>query len=697
MAEVWRENAGDVALIWINNPPVNAISHAVREGIMRELAAAQDDGRVRAIVLACQGRTFCAGADIAEFDAPIAPPVLPDIITAIETCPKPVVAALFGTVLGGGLELALGCHGRIAAPGTRAGLPEVTLGLIPGAGGTQRLPRLIGLEAALDLVVSGRPISAEKALSLGLVDALAAGDLLDEASAMGRARAIEGAPDEEALEPICKRKVQSRDVAAALAKARSEAAAKARGQIAPQRAIDALEAALSLTLAEGLARERAIFEELKGSNQARALRHIFFAEREALKIPGLEDKTVAREIVSAGVIGAGPMGRGIAMAFANGGVPVTVVEVTQAALDAAMAEIESTYRSSVDRGRLSKDEAAARSSRITPAIDYGALAKCDLVVEAVFEEIDVKKQVFKKLDAVAKPGAILATNTSYLDVDVIAAQTARPGDVLGTHFFSPANVMRLLEIVRGNATKPDVLAGVLKLAKRIGKQGVVSGVCHGFIGNRLLQGYIREAGLLLLEGAAPTAVDAALTDFGMAMGLLAVMDLAGLDIGYANRQSQDKSTYDARAFRLFDELVEMGRFGQKTGAGIYSYADDPRRPVPDLLVHELIETIAADEGIERREISPGEIVKRCILAIVNEGARVVAEGIAYRAGDVDVVYVNGYGFPRYRGGPMFWADAQGLGHVYDEICAFRDAHGSRWWEPAPLLAKLANSGARFNG
>jgi len=692
VTEVRLQIEGDVSVVLIDNPPVNALSQAVREGVMRELAVAGADDGVRAIVLACEGRTFCAGADISEFDAPPQPPTFRELIAAVEACPKPVVAALFGTVLGGGLELALGCHYRVALKGTRLGLPEVNLGIIPGAGGTQRLPRVIGLEAALDMIPSGRPIDAAKAHELGLVDRLIGDDLmasaLEFASEMGAERKLPP--------PMALRTVASDGSGELFAAAREAVAGKMRGQIAPQGAIDALEAAVELPLEDGLLRERAIFDELIDGNQSKALRHMFFAERQAAKVPGLPAKPKLREIASVGVVGGGTMGRGITMAMANAGLPVTMVEVSGEALDAAKLAMAEVYGASLERGRISEDQMSERLGRITGATDYVALGDCDLVIEAVFEEIEIKKKVFESLDAVAKPGAILASNTSYLDIDQIADFTKRPGDVLGMHFFSPAHIMRLLEIVRGDKTDGQVLATVLNLAKRIGKIGVVSGVCHGFIGNRLLQGYIREAGLLMLEGAAPQHIDKALYDFGMAMGVLAVMDLAGLDIGYTSRKESDPNEMDPHAFLVFDRLVELGRKGQKTGAGIYHYEPGSRRPLPEPLVDQLIEATAAELGIERRKISDNEIVERCVYAIVNEGAKVIEEGIAYRASDIDVVYVNGYGFPRYRGGPMFYADQVGLTKVRDAIRDLAGIHGPRWWTPAPLLESLAKSGGTFN-
>ncbi len=692
MSVVELEKNESVAVLWVDNPPVNSISQAVRQELMLRLSEAVADDEVAALILAARGRTFMAGADITEFDAGPKPPLLTEVVEALEAAPKPVIAALHGFALGGGLELALGCHYRLAAPGTRLGFPEVNLGIIPGATGTQRAPRLIGARAALDLITTARQIGAEEAKELGLIDRLAKGDLIADAQAFAGEIIESGA----AVRRISEMAVDPATVPDGLFdETRQKLAKKRRGFEAPQVAVTAVEAAVTLPYGEGVLRERELVRERRVSAQSKALRHLFFAERECARIPGLPKETATRDIERVAIIGAGTMGGGIAMAFADSGFPVTLLEINQDALGAGLERIAKTYSASVARGRLTDAEAEARRGRITGTTSYDDLAGADLVIEAVFEKMEVKKQVFEALDKVARPGAILASNTSYLDLDEIAAATGRPGDVIGLHFFSPANVMKLLEIVRGARTAPEVLATATRLAKRIGKVGVVAGVCLGFIGNRMLQGYAREAGLLLLEGASPSDVDAALYGFGMAMGPFAVADLAGIDIGYMLRQSLDPAQYEAKAFVVHNRLVEMGRKGQKTGAGFYRYEEGNRTPQPDPEVETLIAEEAAKLGIERRAIEAPEIVDRCILALVNEGARILDEGIAYRAGDIDVVYVNGYGFPRTRGGPMHYADHLGLAEVLKTIEGFAQRFGPRWWTPAPLLQRLAAEGSTF--
>ncbi|WP_374764211.1 3-hydroxyacyl-CoA dehydrogenase NAD-binding domain-containing protein [Yunchengibacter salinarum] len=686
MSVVTQDKQGDVLLVTVNNPPVNALSAAVRAGLMDAIEKAGADETVKAVVIACAGRTFIAGADISEFGKPPQPPHLPDLCQAIEDCEKPVVAALHGTALGGGLEVALGCHWRVADQHARAGLPEVHLGLLPGAGGTQRLPRLIGAQAALRMITEGKPVDMGLARELGLVDEVTGGDVVDAALAFARAKAGTDVTD---------RRLSTRNATnpgeTFFQEARQTLAKKRRGFEAPQACVDAVEAAVSLPFADGMATERKLFEKLRASSQSRAQRHLFFAERESAKIDDIPKETKARPLDRIAVIGAGTMGGGIAMALADSGLSVLLKEVNQDALDAGLGRIRKLYEQQATKGRITQAEMEARMGRITATLDYDALQDADLVIEAAFEKMAVKQEIFTELDRVCKKGAVLATNTSYLDVNAIADGTSRPADVLGLHFFSPANIMKLLEIVRGHKTAPDVLKTATTLARRIGKIGVVAGVCHGFIGNRMFEGYQREAGLLLVEGAQPEQVDKALTDYGMAMGPLAVADLAGLDIGYFMRQSRDESEIEPRAFRVHDRLVEMGRKGQKTGAGLYNYPEGARRGEPDPEVARLIEQTSADLGIERRRISDAEIVDRCILALVNEGLDILSEGIAQRASDIDVVYANGYGFPRWRGGPLFDAAERGFDTILDRVTTFQDSviGGERWWQPSPLLEKAA--------
>jgi len=676
-----------IGVITIDNPPVNALSHAVRRGVFEAIRSAQDDSS-RAIVLRCAGRTFIAGADITEFGKPPKEPWLPELCNAIEASAKPVVAALHGTALGGGFETALASHFRIAADSAKVGMPEVKLGLLPGAGGTQRVPRLAGVEAALALITTGNPIAAAEAQSLRLVDRVVSGDL--EAAALAYARELV-----DAGVPI--RRTGELDVAPVddrvFAEFRAHVAKRARGQTAPLRIVDCVEAAATLPFADGSARERELFDECMADPQSAAMRHLFFAEREAARIRGLPKDAPQRDIRAVGVVGGGTMGGGIAMSFANAGMPVTLVEISDEALKKGLAIVDRNYAGSVARGKLTEVEATERRARIEGVTDYERLRDADLVIEAVFEDPELKATVFGKLDTVCKPGAILATNTSYQDVDRIAAATSRPADVLGLHFFSPAHIMKLLEVVRAAGTADDVLATAMSMAKRIGKVPVMAGVCYGFIGNRMLGGYLREAQLCLVEGASPEQVDGAMEDWGMAMGPISVADLAGLDVGYRARQALPAgSRGDPRAYRVADALVKMGRLGQKAGNGFYNYDPETRRRTPDAGVAELIESEAAALGIERRTIDASEIVDRLILALVNEGMRILEEGIAQRPGDIDVVYVYGYGFPAWRGGPMHHADAVGLDTVLARIEGFRDRHGDANWAPAPLLTDLVAAG-----
>ncbi len=680
-----------VGVISVNSPPVNALSQPVREGILDAVRRAQKDDS-EAIVLHCQGRTFIAGADITEFGKPPREPHLPAVLGALENSSKPVIAAIHGTALGGGFEVALACHYRCAIASAKVGLPEVKLGLLPGAGGTQRLPRIAGVKAALDIITSGNPVPAGKAHEMGLVNEIIEGDLLEGAIRYAQELVESGAPlkrirdiviDPATIEP------------GFFDQARKRVNARARGQIAPDRIVSCLEAAVELPIDQALERERELFRELVTSPESAAMRHVFFAERQAAKIKGLPKDTPEREIRHAAIIGGGTMGGGIAMCFANAGIPVTLLEISDGALDRGMKIIRKNYGITVKRGKLSEDDVKRRMGLIAGTTDYADIANADIVIEAVFENLELKKEIFAKLDASCKPGAILATNTSYQDVDAIAAATSRPQDVLGTHFFSPANVMRLLEVVRGEKTADDALATVMKLGKRIGKVCALSGVCYGFIGNRMLGGYGREAQLLLLEGCTPRQVDSTLERFGMAMGPVAMGDLAGLDVGYKARQSRGTAGDDPRPYAVSTRLVESGRHGQKTGAGFYRYDSETRKRIPDPEVEAMIREEAEKFGIERREIGADEIIARCLYPLVNEGAKILKEGIAQRASDIDVVYVFGYAFPAAKGGPMCYADQVGVKQVYERICGFQQQHGGKNWAPAELLRELAESGGSF--
>ncbi|MEM0987653.1 MAG: 3-hydroxyacyl-CoA dehydrogenase NAD-binding domain-containing protein [Pseudomonadota bacterium] len=678
---------GDVAVITVNSPPVNALSHAVRSGIVEGVSQAIADDVVTSIALVCEGRTFIAGADITEFGKPSKDPHLREVHEQMEACPKPMVAGIFGTALGGGLETALACDARVAVPSAKVGLPEVKLGILPGAGGTQRLPRLVGVEKAIQMICQGDPIGAAEALELGVVDRVTDGDLTQDTIAMAREIASQG---NQLV------KVRDRDEKLAevdpevFARARSEWAKKKRGFMAPQNCIGAIEAAATLPFDEGMAAERTLFAELMESDQSAAQRHFFFAERQAAKIPDVPRDTPVREINTAAVLGAGTMGGGIAMNFANAGIPVTIVEQNEEALVRGLGVIQSNYERSAKRGRFSMEEVDRRMGLITGSLDFGAVADVDIVIEAVFENMALKKEIFAKLDATCKAGAILATNTSTLDVDEIAAATARPEDVIGLHFFSPANVMKLLEEVRGDKTAKDVIATCMGLAKRIAKVPVMARVCHGFIGNRMLHAYFDQAFAMLYEGAMPWDVDRALYDFGLAMGPFAMSDLAGLDVSWRIRQEKGQVN------PIADRLCELGRFGQKTKAGYYRYEDGSRTPQPDDVTRQVVE----EEGLrlhnQRREIGAEEIVERTMLALVNEGARILEEGIALRASDIDVTYVYGYGFPVYRGGPMFYADLIGLPKVLEKIKAFHAAgYGDKVWQPAALIERLVAEGKNF--
>ena len=678
------ELESNIGVISVDYPPVNALSQAVRQGLHDAITAAQDDAS-EAVVIVCDGRTFIAGADITEFGKPAVEPFLTDLLNTIEASVKPVVAAIHGTALGGGFETALASHYRCALESAKFGFPEVKLGILPGAGGTQRAPRLAGVEAALDLMTSGNPVGASRALGLGLIDRIVDGDLREAAIAWARELAEQGAGVRKSSE----QPVPAFD-ATLFDGYRAKLAKRARGQIAPQHIVTCVEAATEQPFEKGLEIERDLFIECIQSTQSAAMRHLFFAERQAAKIDDLPKDTPKRAVETIGIIGGGTMGGGIAMSFANAGIPVTLIEVNDEALARGLSIVDKNYAGSVKRGKLSEEKAARCRALITGSTDYDDLANADLVIEAVFEDPGLKKEIFTRLDSVCKPGAILATNTSYQDVNEIAAATKRPEDVIGLHFFSPANIMRLLEVVRAEKTADEVLGTCMALAKKIGKVPVMSGVCYGFIGNRMLQPYFREAQLCLVEGATPEQVDNAMEEWGMAMGPIRVADLAGIDIGYKARQAlpEDKRG-DPRSYRVSDALAEMGRLGQKTGAGFYQYDPDTRKHSSDPAVLEIIEREAAAFGIERRDIPDEEIVDRLVYGLVNEGMRILEEGIAQRPGDIDVVYVYGYGFPVSRGGPMHYAEAVGIERVYERVCEFQERFGAEAWAPARLLAQMA--------
>ena len=685
---------GPVAVVTLNNPPVNGLGHALRSGIVAALDQALADPQVQAIVLTGSARAFSGGADVREFGTPKAgqEPTLPSVIRALDGATKPVVAAIAGVCLGGGLELALGCHYRVALPDASLGLPEVKLGLLPGAGGTQRLPRLIGLEPALNMIVSGQPVPANAFAGTPLVHALIEGDLVEGAVAFAAQVAARGEPLPRARDL----KVKQPNADAFLQFARNTVAAASKPFPAPLQCVEAVAASLK-PFDEGLQTERTLFQALMQTPESRALRHVFQAERAAAKVPGLPEGTVLRPIARVGVIGAGTMGGGITMNFLNAGIPVVLLEMKQEALDRGLATIRKNYENSMKKGKLKPEQVEQRMGLITPTLEYAALKDADLIVEAVFEEMGVKEAVFRQLDAVAKPGAILASNTSYLDIDRIATFTRRPQDVIGLHFFSPANVMRLLEIVRGAQTAPDVLATSLQLAKQIKKVAVVSGVCDGFIGNRMLARYGAAAQGLINAGALPQQIDGALQKFGLAMGPFRMGDLAGLDIGWATRKRKAAEAGVEMKPIVADKLCEAGRFGQKTGAGWYRYEAGNRTPLPDSVTEQLIADYRAAHGITPRKIGDEEIVERCIFALVNEGARILEEGIAARASDIDLVYLNGYGFPLHRGGPMLYADTVGLPQVVRSLRRFAAAPGAdASWQPAPLLVRLAEEGRSFN-
>jgi 3-hydroxyacyl-CoA dehydrogenase len=685
----------DVGVITIDNPPVNALSPGVPEGILAALETAGRDASVRAIVMICAGRTFISGADIKELEQAARNPAsggpdLHPLLARIEDCAKPVIMAIHGMALGGGLELAMAGHYRVAVADASLGAPEVNLGIIPGAEGTQRLPRLVGVAAAVEMCVSGRPIKAPQALQMGLIDRVIGGDLLSGAVAFA---------GEVAGQPV--RKTRERNVsgsasenAAIFAAGLAQAGKIRRNQTAPLAALEALEAATTLPFDQGCKKEREIVRRVLASDQARAMIHIFFGERAVARVPGIPKDTATYPIANVGIIGAGTMGGGIAMACANAGISVLLKETEQAALDRGMAGIRKNYESSVKKGRFSQAVMDQRMALIHPQLTYDGFDEADLIIEAVFESMPLKKQIFGEIDKIAKPDCVLASNTSTLDIDEIANATSRPQMVIGLHFFSPAHVMRLVEIVRGKHPSNEVVATSLAVAKKLGKVGVVVGNCRGFVGNRMMLPYMREAQFLVEEGSTPEKVDRALTDFGMAMGIFAVDDMGGIDLAYRVKQEYAYLRKPGERVPLvLDKLFEMGRLGQKRGMGWYRY-DETRAPIPDPEVHALIEKTANEAGIARRSVTPEEIIERCVYIMINEGARILEEGHAQRAADIDVIYCTGYGFPGYRGGPMWYADTVGLKKVYARVQEFHKQYG-HLWEPAPLLRKLADEGSSF--
>ncbi|MGE0767190.1 MAG: 3-hydroxyacyl-CoA dehydrogenase NAD-binding domain-containing protein [Hyphomicrobiaceae bacterium] len=688
MAKVDLETRGRVAVVRLSNPPVNALAHGVRIGLQSAIRAANDDPAIDAIVVTGDGRAFSAGADISEFGTGLKEPGLPEVIDEMEASGKPVVAAVNGLALGGGLEVALGCHYRVIARSvTQLGLPEVKIGLLPGAGGTQRLPRVIGVAPALDMIVSGKFINAASAAKNGLADMVTDGEVV--AAAIAFAEELVGAG--KGTRPTAATTIDPASIPAGLFESRrAQIGRHPSGPLAAGHCIAAVEASIGSNYRTGVARERELFAELAASPYAKALQYAFFAERKAADIPDIGKDIKPRPVETIGVLGAGTMGVGISLAFLQAGFPVTVVEMKREALDRGLARIKETVASNVKRGRLSEEKADALIAGLTGSLELGDLKGADFIVEAVFEKMSVKQKVFRKLDAVAKPGAVIATNTSTLDVDRIAACTSRPHDIVGTHFFSPANIMRLVEVVRGAATAKDTLATAMAVAKRINKVGVVAGVCFGFIGNRMVEAYLEETQAMLLEGATPAEIDGALEAWGLAMGPNAMMDLAGIDVGYLIRREHPISEERRRLYRVTDKISEMGRHGQKTGAGYYKY--EGRTRIPDAAVVALFEEEARAQQINRRTLPPEEIVERCLLRLANEGAQLLDEGIALRASDIDTIYLTGYGFPAWRGGPMWQIEnAIGLKAAAGKIRAYNAKYGARW-AVAPLISRLAEDG-----
>jgi len=693
---VHYEVRGPIALLTIDNPPVNPLSSGVRAGMTDGIDRALADDTVKAIVMTGAGRAFIAGADISEFGGKPEGPSLQECLAAMENSPKPIVAAINGTAFGGGLEVALCCHYRVIDPGAPVGLPEVKLALLPGAGGTQRLPRLIGAEKALEVILSGDPIPGPQARELGIVDAVADGDVVDFAMAYAEDLIQRGSPtrrirDEEDVVAADRGKPEIFD------RARSQAARRMRKRFAPEMIVQCVEAAVNLgDFDAGMKVEAECFAKCLNHPQREALIHMFFAEREVAKIPDVPRDTPSKAIDRAAVIGCGTMGGGIAMCFANAGLPVTVLEIDAGALDKGLARIRSTYDIQVKRGRMSAADVDARMALISGTTDYGDLAEADVIIEAVYENIDVKVETFEKIEAVARAGAIIASNTSGLDIDRMAAATSRPQDVIGLHFFSPANVMRLLEVVRGEHTSKETIATAMRLGKTLKKIAVLSGNAPGFIGNRMLAGYTRQAGEMILQGATPYQVDNVMLGFGMPMGPFQMNDLVGLDLGWRARKLAGTKPEDVPiTARVADRLCELERFGQKTNRGFYIYPEGSRAGQPDPEVIDIVEATSAELGIERHDIDDDEVLKRCLYPLVNEGAKILEDGIAIRPCDIDIVYINGYGFPEVTGGPMFWADKQGLDNILADIRRFHDLYGGDVWKPAALLERLVEEGRDF--
>jgi 3-hydroxyacyl-CoA dehydrogenase len=681
---------GDVAVIVVNNPPVNTITASVREGLFTVVEEIRSRGGIAAVALVCDGSTFFSGADIAEFSGPPKEAEYRDLFRRLEQLPIPVIAGMHGVVMGGGLEITLACHYRVAVPGTRFGLPEVTLGIIPGAGGTQRMPRLIGVEKTLDLIIGARPVDVATGMAMGFIDAELHGEVkaatIDFARKLVRDGAGPRRTSEGNVDPATA-------TAAIIAKLTAQAEKQYPNRQAALTAISAVSAAAKLPFEEGLLYETELANEAKATDESKALVHVFFAERDTRKVPGLPAETKSRTIASGGVIGAGTMGGGIAICFANAGMPVILLDSNQEALDRGLGTIGKTYDSMVKRGRLTAEDKEKRMALISGTLEYADLAGADVVIEAVFESLDLKRKIFKQIDDVAKPGAVLATNTSTLDIALIAAATRRPNDVVGLHFFSPANVMPLLEVVRTDSTAPAVIRTALDLAKRLRKTPVLARVCYGFIGNRMMEGYAREAERMTLEGATPRQIDGALEAWGMAMGILAVFDMAGIDVGVnVHRANADRYPPDPSYYQADFALHAAGRLGQKNGKGYYKYLPSDRARHEDSEAIQILKDTARRLDIAQRDHSAEEIVERCVYPLINEGIRILQEGVASRAGDVDVVWCAGYGFPRYRGGPLFHADTIGLKTVYDGIMKYRDQFGPMHWEPAPLLTRLVAEG-----
>ncbi len=687
------EVTDDIALVIISNPPVNAINQKVRSGLMTAFQTVDQDNNVRAVVLKCAGRTFMAGADIKEFDEPIAEPGYHEVFRVIESCSKPVIAAMHGTALGAGLEAALACHYRCAVENARMGLPEVSLGIIPGAGGSQRLPRLIGAKAALEFILGGVTVSATGAYKIGILDRVIKEDLMGGTLEYIGSLLADGVGPRKVSEMLVDKSGYGEEF---LVDARKLSARRLRGQNAPNLVIEAINNAVNLPFEEGIRKEKIIGDKALVSKEAKALRNFFFSEREIGKIPGISSDTKRMQINNVAILGSGTMGGGIAMNFANAGIPAVILDVSEAVLQRGIAVVRENYENTVKRGRLSKSDMVDRMELISGTTDYNAIAESDLVIEAVFEDIDLKKKVFKKIDGICKPEAIIATNTSTLNINQIAAVTKRPERIIGLHFFSPANVMKLLEIVRAEKTSPEVLATAIDTAKRIKKIGVVAGVCFGFIGNRMMaEGFHREADQMLLEGASPQQIDQVMYDFGFPMGPFAMHDMAGVDIMHSILKTTGKKENNREPyFNVLYQVGELGRFGQKTGSGFYRYDEGSRRPLHDPVTDALILQEAERLGIKRTTIENTEIEQRCMYSLINEGAKILEEGIAFRPGDIDVIWSYGYGFPRFRGGPMYMADQIGLETIYEAVMSYRDKFGD-YWTPAPLLETLARDKKTF--